>query len=177
MPSQQVITFDVGGTACALRRSAVRELLPLPRLWRPPALPRPVAGFFNLSGRAVPVLGLAILFGLEQGGAGAEAELYRHLILVDGLGRDGGQDGGQDDGPSALLVDRVLDVTAIDPEQLSPVPQSDSLNGCIEAEISLGGRLVHLLSPERILLAEERHALAELNHDAQNRLSQWAVPA
>ena len=48
MASLQIIVFDVCGTACALHRSAAREFLPLPRLWRPPALPRPVAGFFNL---------------------------------------------------------------------------------------------------------------------------------
>jgi purine-binding chemotaxis protein CheW len=166
MAGLQIIMFDVGGVACALRRSAVRELLPLPRLWRPPALPRPIAGFFNLGGQAVPVLRLSVLFGLEEDEGGPESALYRHLILTQGSSA-----------PSALLVDRVLDVASLDGTQLSPLSQGSTLNGCVEAEITLGGRLVHLLSLERLLLAEERQTLDELSRQAQNRLGKWAVQA
>jgi purine-binding chemotaxis protein CheW len=168
MAGLQIIVFDVCGVACALHRNAVWELLPLPRLWRPPALPRPVAGFFNLSGRAVPVIRLNVLFGLEGDQDNAEAELYRHLILIEGLGQSG---------PSALLVDRVLDVMKIDSSQLSSVPEGSTLNGCVEAEITVGGRLIHLLSLERLLFAEEQQALAELGLTAQDRLSEWTVSA
>lgn len=165
MTSLQIIVFDVCGTTCALHRTTVREFLPLPRLWRPPALPRPVAGFFNLGGQAIPVLRLDVLFGLERIEDSAEAELYRHLILIDRFGAPG---------MSALLVDRVLDVASVEPSRLSPVDQEGSLNGCVEAEIAWDGRLVHLLSIERILLAEEEQALAELGRQAQNRLREWA---
>lgn len=168
MASLQIIVFDVCGTACALHRSAAREFLPLPRLWRPPALPRPVAGFFNLSGRAVPVLRLDVLFGLQRSGDDAETDLYRHLILIDGLGSSGA---------SALLVDRVLDVAHVETSRLSPVKEEGTLNGCVEAEITWEGRLVHLLSAKRILLSEEQQALTELGQQAQNRLGEWAVPA
>jgi purine-binding chemotaxis protein CheW len=167
MASLQITIFDVCGTACALHRSAVREFLPLPRLWRPPALPRPVAGFFNLGGDAVPVLRLDVLFGLQKGGDDPEADLYRHLILIGTGGA----------GPSALLVDRVLDVATVNAAQLSDVRQAETLNGCVEAEVTWGDRLVHLLSADRILLAEEQQALAEFGRQAQSRLNEWAVPA
>jgi len=165
MASLQIIVFDVCGVTCALHRSTVREFLPLPRLWRPPALPRPVAGFFNLGGHAVPVLRLDVLFGLERTEDGPETELYRHLILIDRLGAPG---------MSALLVDRVIDVANVEPSRLSSVREEGTLNGCVEAEIAWDGRLVHLLSVERILLAEEQQALAELGRQAQIRLSEWA---
>jgi len=168
MPSLQIIIFDVGGVDCALRRDAVRELLPLPRLWRPPGTPRPVAGFFNLGGRAVPVIRLDVLFGLEPPERSSEAELYRHLVMVDGLA---------DSAPTALLVDRVHDLAEAAPQQLSPVAAQDTLNGCVEAEIDRPDGLVHLLSVERILFAEERQALAELGRQAQNRLSEWTASA
>ncbi len=168
MASLQIIVFDVCGTACALHRSAVREFLPLPRLWRPPALPRPVAGFFNLAGDAVPVLRLDVLFGLHKDEDAPEADLYRHLILI-GTGGNAG--------PVALLVDRVLDVATVNAMQISDVRQAETLNGCVEAEVTWGDRLVHLLSAERILLAEEQQALAELGRQAQSRLDEWAVPA
>ncbi len=168
MAGLQIITFDVNGTACALSREQVRELLPLPRLWHPPALPRPVAGFFNLGGKAVPVIRLDVLFGLDAKQEDGEAALYRHLILVQGPLHDA---------PLALLADRVLDVATIAGHQLSPVAEGSSLNGCVEAEITLGSRLVHLLSLERLLLAQEQQALAELGRHAQSRLAEWTVPA
>src|SRR5690349_23841381 len=112
MAGLQIITFDVNGTACALRREQMRELLPLPRLWRPPALPRPIAGFFNLGGKAVPVVRLDVLFGLEETQADGEAALYRHLILVQVPGQEN---------PVALLADRVLDVANVASAQFSPV--------------------------------------------------------
>ena len=168
MASLQIIIFDVCGTACALHRGAVREFLPLPRLWRPPGLPRPVAGFFNLAGDAVPVLRLDVLFGLHKGKDDSGADLYRHLILIGASGSAG---------PSALLVDRVLDVATVNATQLSDVRQAETLNGCVEAEVAWGERLVHLLSAERILMAEEQQALAELGRKAQSRLDEWAVPA
>lgn len=168
MANLQIIVFDVRGTACALPRNAAREFLPVPHLWRPPALPRPVAGFLNLGGRAVPVLRLDLLFGLELADEKPEDNLYRHLILVDRIGTAD---------TSAFLVDRVLDVATVPTSRLSPVREAGTLNGCVEAEVSWDGQLVHLLSLERILLAEEQQALAELGRQAQNRLSEWAVPA
>ncbi|MBM6594804.1 chemotaxis protein CheW [Microvirga pudoricolor] len=164
----QILLFEVGGVGCALRRQEVRELLPMPHLWRPPALPRSVAGFFNLGGQAVPVVTLATLFGLEAPGLTKEAEAYRHLMLIDRLGGSG---------PAAFLVDRVIDLVTVDEARLSPVPASDTLNGCIEAEIEHSGALVHLLSLERILLAEERQSLADLSGRAQERLGEWATDA
>lgn len=172
MAGLQIIIFDVCGIACALRRDAVRELLPLPRLWRPPALPRPVAGFFNLGGKAVPVLRLDRLFGLEEHPADQEAALYRHLILVQGSVQV--QDKAE---PLALLVDRVLDMAHMDAGRLSPVSENATLNGCVEAEITIDDRLVHLLSLERLLFVEEKQALAELGRRAQSRLGEWAVTA
>jgi purine-binding chemotaxis protein CheW len=111
---------------------------------------------------------LSILFGLEAPSGTKEADAYRHLMLIDRLSASG---------PAALLVDRVLDLVTVEPGRLSPVPSSDTLNGCIEAEIEFDGSLVHLLSLERILLAEERQSLAELGRKAQARLSEWVVEA
>lgn len=168
MAGLQIIIFNVCGVTCALRREDIRELLPLPHLWQPPALPRPVAGFFNLGGQAVPAIRLNVLFGLPEEQGSAETSLYRHLILVQPP---------QQESPVALLVDRVIDVATIGSHQLSPLPEGDSLNGCIEAEMTLDGGLVHLLSLNRLFMAQERQALSELGRQAQSRLDEWAVQA
>ncbi|GJD52278.1 Chemotaxis protein CheW [Methylobacterium crusticola] len=155
------LLVDVAGTACALSREAVRELLPLPRLWRPPGAPAALAGFLNLAGAAVPALDLAALFGLAP--ASARDGLYRHLVLLRG------------EAPVALLVDRVDDLVRVDPAQVRPVPEGATLNGCVAEEIRLGERLVHGLSPARILLAEERGRLDAATREAQRRLAEWAA--
>ncbi|MGF3022576.1 chemotaxis protein CheW [Methylobacterium aquaticum] len=152
----------IAGTDCALPRRAVREILPLPRLWRPPGVPGALAGFLNLAGAAVPVVDLAVLFGLGRPVTARQA-LYRHLVLLHG------------EAPQALLVDRVADVVRVDHDQIRPVAGETTLNGCVGAEIRLGERLVHGLAVERILFAEERERLAAQTRDAQARLAEWAA--
>ncbi|AWB21923.1 chemotaxis protein CheW [Methylobacterium currus] len=156
------LLVDIAGTDCALPRRAVREILPLPRLWRPPGAPGALAGFLNLAGSAVPVLDLAVLFGLGRP-VTAKAALYRHLVLLHG------------DAPLALLVDRVADVVRVEPAHVRPVGDAATLNGCVAAEIRLGETLVHGLAIDRILLAEERERLAAQTRDAQARLAEWAA--
>ena len=97
------------------------------------------------------------------------ADLYRHLILIERPGHHG--TAGAPRRPGSGCGDHAM------PRASRPSQQADSLNGCVEAEVTWQDRLVHLLSLERILLAEEQQALAELGRQAQNRLGEWAVPA
>lgn len=159
------VLLRLGNRRCALPCGAVREVLPLPRLYRPPGLPRPLAGFMNLGGAAVPVLDLMRLFGLTAEGAEGEAALYRHVVLTAGPGGRGSL---------GLLVDRVLDLRRIPPEQLRPVTEATTLNGCAVAEVETPEGFIHLLAADRILLAQEQAALAGLREAAQARLAEWA---
>ncbi len=160
MIGQQVVLFEVAGVVCALDRPVVRELLPIARLWRPPATPSTVAGILDLGGVAVPVLRLGRLLGL---GDGEEAEdIYRHLIVVDGA---------VPDMPVALEVDRVLDV--VKPDGGVVAPGHVSLNGCVTGEIAHRGALVHLVAVDRILMAAEQQGIAELGQAAAARLAEW----
>lgn len=167
----RLVVFAVGDVRCALPSLVVRELLPLPRLWRPPGMPRPLEGFMNLGGEAVPVVALDRLFGIRTAPTEeAEKLLYRHAILVaGGHAASAGQ--------VALLVDRALDVVWVPRDRLRPVERSDTLNGCVEAEVEFGDGFVHLLDADRILLEQERAALAELGQAAQDRLAEWTSGA
>ncbi|MET0257805.1 MAG: chemotaxis protein CheW [Methylobacterium sp.] len=156
------LVLDVAGTPCALPREAVREILPLPHLHEPPAAGGPLAGFFNLGGMPVPVLDLARLLGLRDATA---PDPYRHVLHAA-------------DGSLALLVDRVVDVVEVGADSIGPVAGGQTLNGCIEAEITLGDRLVHALAMTRILTVEERARIAELGRRAAARLAAFdASPA
>jgi purine-binding chemotaxis protein CheW len=158
------LTFALAGLRCALPREAVRELLPLPRLSRPPALPAAVAGFVNLGGDALPVLALAHLLGLDVASATAEDALYRHIVVVGGNGV----------ARAGLLVDRVLDLLRVAPGQLRPVPPEETLNGCVTAGLAMPDGFIAVLDPARILLARERDSLEELTRRARARLDEWA---
>lgn len=155
------LIVDVAGTPCALPQAEIREILPLPRLHAPPTVGGPVAGLLNLGGEPVPVVDLAVLFGLRDG-AGAE-DPYRHVVLARfrALG---------------LLVDRALDVVAVAPEAMKPVEPARSLNGCVVAEFAHDQNLVHRLSLDRILTLEEQARLDAFAAAAQERLARFGAP-
>ncbi|KAB1071543.1 chemotaxis protein CheW [Methylobacterium planeticum] len=150
------LLLDVAGVPCALPRAAVSEVLPLPNLFRPPTLGPLLAGFLNLGGEPVPVVDLARLFGLRA--EAREPGAYDHLVLAA-------------DRATAFLVDRASDLVTVAPEAVRPVSGRQTLNGCVEAEITLGDRLVHALAPGRILTVEEQERLSALTRAAQERLA------
>ncbi len=84
--------------------AAADEILPLPRLWRPPGAPASLAGFLNLAGEAVAVLDLAALLGLS---APAGRGLYRHLVVCAAP-------------RIALMVERVTDLVTVPPDAVRP---------------------------------------------------------
>ncbi|UFN48100.1 chemotaxis protein CheW [Roseomonas sp. OT10] len=163
-PQLELVVFAMGSQDCALPRQAVQELLPLPRLWVPPGLPRPLDGFLNLGGQPVPVLALAPLLGLPEDGAETD-RVYHHLILLRGAAS-----------PLALRVPRVLDMRTVPVAALRPVSPTDSLQGFVTAGIPFGPRLVHLLDADRLLLERERAVLESLAREATRRRAEWALP-
>lgn len=155
------LIVDVAGTPCALPQADIREILPLPRLHAPPTVGGPVAGLLNLGGEPVPVVDLAVLFGLRD--ATGTADAYRHVVLARHR-------------PLGLLVDRALDVVALAPDAARPVETARSLNGCVVAEFAHGQSLIHLLSLERILTVEERTRLDAFAATARKRLARFGTP-
>ncbi|HEV2541677.1 MAG TPA: chemotaxis protein CheW [Methylobacterium sp.] len=157
MPGLPTLLLDLAGTTCALPRAEIREILPLPRLHAPPAAGGPLAGFLNLAGEPVPVIDLAALFDLRAAGGD---DPYRHVLLAR-------------QGAIAFLVDRALDLIQVETDALRPVEVARSLNGCVVGEFAWAGRLVHLLSLDRILTLEERTRLDALTRQATTRLARF----
>jgi purine-binding chemotaxis protein CheW len=124
-------------------------------------LPSPLEGILNLGGTAVPVLRLDRLLRLPV----HETGLYSMLIVLKGLG----------DGAVALLVERIREVRSIPLSELLPVDRADSFNACAEASFVLGGQIVPLLSPRRLLLEKEMQALSEFRTLAQRRIEEWGA--
>lgn len=161
--SRRVIVFSVCGQGYALALNEVREIVPLPLLTRSPGLPSVLAGFLNLAGSALPVVRLDRLFELPEQTPG----LYTPLLILANA-----------DSRMALLVEKVSEITSVVPENIVPVGESQALNDCAEGLTMLHGRMVLLLSAERLLLEKEKQCLAELQAREQKRLEDWegAIP-
>lgn len=152
------LLLDVAGVTCALARTSMSEVLPLPELHAPPAGGGPLAGFLNLGGSPVPVVDLARLLGLGAQAVRPEIEAYRH-ILLDAPGTTG------------FLVDRVEDLITVETAALRPVAAERTLNGCVVGEIARDDGLIHVLGLAHLLTAEERARLSALADAAAERLA------
>jgi purine-binding chemotaxis protein CheW len=157
----RLLVFHLAGQVCAVSLNQVREIVPMARLSQPPGLPSFVEGFLNLGGSAVSVLRLDRLLNLDE----HEPSLYSTLLILRSSGS-----------PNAWLVDDV-EIVADSPESRMPVSAEQSFNGCVDAEVSVHGRVIHLLSPERILLERERQSVAHFQVLEQRRLGNLEASA
>jgi purine-binding chemotaxis protein CheW len=155
-PNGTLLVFHLAGQLCGVSLNWVQEIVPMARLSRPPGLPSIIEGFLNLGGTAVSVLRLDRLFNLGEVVPG----LYTPLAILR-----------TSDGPIALLVDDVSEIVTDSPETRLPIHEKQSFNGCAEAEVTVNGRTIHLLSPERILLEQERRKVTEFQALEQQRLN------
>jgi purine-binding chemotaxis protein CheW len=158
----RLLVFHLVGQQFAVALNRVQEIVPMARLSRPPGLPSIVEGFLNLGGSAVSVLRLDRLFNLDE----YELGLYSTLVILRTSGI-----------PIAWLVDAVNEIVADGAESRMPVSAQQSFNGCAEAGVSVNGRMIHVLSPERILLEKERQTLAQFQALEQRRLGNLEAPA
>lgn len=160
--SATLLLFQVAGETCAIPAEAVKQVVPLAALNRPPGLPPVLEGFLNLGGTAVPVIRLERLFGLPP----QPPPLHAHLVVL-----------GRQEHSFALLVSRALDIVPVAPEGLRPIPKGSTFNECATAEVEAGGRAVPVLSPGRLLLESERQAIAAFQETAQRYLDELEPPS
>jgi purine-binding chemotaxis protein CheW len=148
------LAFRLPGVVCALPLAALREVVPMALLSRPPGMPSLLEGLLNLGGVAIPVVRLDRLFDLPEFTIGRYTPL---LILRHSEDR------------LALLVEAVIGVIRVSPEEVRPVA-AVCINDCVAGEATVGGATVHLLDADRLLLDRERQCLAELQSAEQQRL-------
>lgn len=152
------VVFTVADRRLALPSGAVRRVLPMPRLERLPGQPPVLAGVAVLGGGAVPVLSLAMLFGLPARAPG----VYTPLLLM-----------AHGDGPLALLVDAVQAVALADGLLLDDADAGGSFNACVVGAWRRGAETVFLLDPARLLTKVEEERLAGFRAMAEERLRVW----
>ena len=152
---QSLLVFHSSGLSCAFPLEAVLEIVPIAQLSTPPGLPSMLAGFLDRSGTAIPILLLDRLFNLPEQRRG----LSTPFIILRGAGS-----------PVGFLVGAVRQIVSTTAASFLPLPEGHVFHDCAIAVVELDGDMVHLLSPERILIEHERRLLAEFQVVAQDRL-------
>jgi purine-binding chemotaxis protein CheW len=150
---RQLVVFDLSGEAYGVNIETVREIIRMQAVTYVPDTPDFVEGVINLRGNVNPVVDLRKRFGLT---VGDETDDSR-IVVVD--------IGGESIG---VTVDAVTEVLRISEDAVEPtsalMTTKDSFY--IEGIAKLGDRLLILLDLERVLSAEERDALTEVQEVA-----------
>lgn len=133
-------------------------------LWRPPTLPRPLAGMAEVRGEALPVVDPRLLFGGEV--AAEATDLWAHIVRPHAAAGV----------RPCLLVDRVEDVVTPAADSIRPLRDDKSFNGAVVAEIMLPDGAAHLLSLDRLLDDTERARVAALTEQVVRRRALWSTP-
>ena len=109
------LVFQVNGGRCVLPLLAVREIVGIRELRRPPIAPKALRGVLSLRGANVPVVDLAAVLG----GDAAALTFDSCALVVDAPASLGSV--------IALAVDAVTGVSALTPAQIAPAPRLGSL--------------------------------------------------
>jgi len=142
----QYLTFYVAGEEYAVTILKVTEIIECVSLTHVPGTPRWIRGVLNLRGAVVPVVDLAVKFGL------APTELTRRtcVVMVE-LEYDAERM------VLGVMADSVHQVVELGPDQIQPPPSFGPKVrvDCIQGMGSSGGAFVVLLDIDRVLSSSE----------------------
>jgi purine-binding chemotaxis protein CheW len=150
-----LLVFQTARYRYAFNLHAIVEVQLIPALVQSPVHATILDGFFDLRGTIVPVVPLSALFGLPTELPG----LYTPIIVIETAGH-----------PVAIRVDRVDQVAEVPYAAIQPYSKEDSLNGCAEGQVNVGGFDVVVLSADRLLLREEQAMLEDIQATLQKRI-------
>ena len=129
-------TFLIENTCFAFEADNVTEVLQKGIINNVPLSPPAISGLINLRGRIVPAIDLRVF--LEFPAAPPNIEPISLIVDINNEWY-------------CFLVDKLLDVKAYDPHQVTP-PTNNTLRA-LTGVLPAAERLIHFLSPEKILKA------------------------
>jgi purine-binding chemotaxis protein CheW len=164
----QYLSFVLAGSDYALGILQVKEILQYETITRVPTVPLSVRGVINLRGSVVPVIDLAVKFGLP-----ATPVTNRTCVLIV----EGSLEGERV--VMGVLADAVKEVLELGPADIEPPPafgtqvKVDFLIGMAK----LGKGFALLLDLDKVLSAREKATALELGADQPVSSPEPAAPA
>lgn len=149
---RQFLSFTLAGSDYAVGILQVKEILQFEVVTRVPSVPPSIRGVINLRGAVVPVVDLAVKFGLPE-----TAVTKRTCILIVEAAM------GEERTVVGLMADAVREVLELGPEEIEPPPsfgtqvRVDYLVGMGKA----GKGFVLLLDLDRVISAGEKDLAAQ----------------
>ena len=150
------MTFKLADEEYGVEILKVRELIGLMDITRVPNVPRFIRGVINLRGKVIPVVDLRLKLGMT----GTESTDQTVIIVVQFASNEG-------DLTMGILVDEVLEVLNIEPDQIEPPPHFGTTALDIEFILGVGKsekRVIFLLDIDKVLSAREQAALSSAGH-------------
>jgi purine-binding chemotaxis protein CheW len=153
MESEQHLVFRVAGTGYAIGVRHVREIVEAGAITRVPAAASCVRGVTNLRGTVLPVVDLAVKFGMPEGAITrwtcvivVELEFHGDPLLL------------------GVLADAVSDVMSFDPGDLATPPEFGTgvKTSYLRALAKLGDEFLLVLDVGRLLSPDELTGAAAL---------------
>jgi purine-binding chemotaxis protein CheW len=164
---RQHLTFRVAGEEYAVGIMQVREILQYGTVTKVPGTPPSVRGVLNLRGSVIPVIDLAVKFGLPE-----SVVTKRSCVVIVEVTLEAEKT------VMGLMVDAVSQVMDLDQNQIQPPPafgtqvKIDYLTGMGES----GNKFVLLLDLERALTVNELKAAELAEAEAAAAAEGQAVP-
>jgi purine-binding chemotaxis protein CheW len=161
----QYLGFYIGGEEYAIGILRVREILEYDTATRIPGTPPSIRGVINLRGSVVPVVDLAVKFGLPE-----SVVTKRTCIVVVELDLEGERT------VMGVMADSVSQVMDLGAEDIEPPPtfgtrvHVDYLRGMGKA----GKRFILLLDIDRVLSATELQEAAAVSREAASDVPEEA---
>ncbi len=148
---RQFLAFSLAGGRYGVGILQVKEILQYEPVTRVPGTPPSVRGVVNLRGAVVPVVDLAVKFGLRE----APVTKWTCILIVESAF-------GGEKAVVGILADAVSEVVELGPADIEPPPPFGTK---VKLEYLLGmGKLeqgfVLLLDLDRVLSSEEREVAA-----------------
>ncbi len=150
---KQYLSFTLAGSDYAVEILHVKEILQYETVTRVPSVPRSVRGVINLRGAVVPVVDLAVKFGLGE----TPVTSRTCVLIVEASLED-------ERAVMGVLADQVREVLELTAEDVEPPPtfgtqvKVEFLTGMAK----VGKGFVLLLDLDRVLSAREKAAAFEL---------------
>lgn len=142
----QFLSFVLAGEEYAVDILRVKEIIEYNSLTRVPGMPATVRGVINLRGRVVPVVDLALRFGLPE----SVITPRTSIVMVELASAEG-------DIVIGIITDSVSEVLDLDADRIQPTPSfgtsvgAEYLNGMAEKGTE---KFVMLLNIDRSLGAD-----------------------
>ncbi len=157
LDASQFLTFMLAGEEFAVPIMQVKEIIEYDGLTSVPMVPEFIAGALNLRGSIVPVVNLAVKFGLPPSEITRRSCVVIMEVMLD-----------KEQAVMGMLVDKVLQVIDINEDDIDAAP---SLGAQIRTDFirgmgKLDERFVIILAINKVLSTEEIAIVGNLNEDS-----------